>query len=124
MAIAKIEPLPKFDFGEKLLEWKQRHAEGKELRRAVPRESHAEWKPRNDRPDPLKLLAESNKVLETFVARGQLQKLAEPTTLTNGKRIPGLKLDHPRQLAVMHALVRFANCPASAGNGERVLSLR
>ncbi len=26
-----------------------------------------------------------------------------------GKRIPGLKLDHPRQLALMHALVRFAH---------------
>ena len=48
-------------------------------------------------------------VLETFIDRGQLRKLAEPTRLANGKRIPGLKLDHPRQLAVMHALVRFAN---------------
>ena len=51
-------------------------------------------------------------VLETFVDRGQLRKLAEPTILPNGKRIPGLKLDHPRQLAVMHALVRFANIAA------------
>src|ERR671925_109093 len=48
-------------------------------------------------------------ILETFVDRGQLRKLAEPTVLPNGKRIPGLKLDHPRLLAVMHALVRFAN---------------
>jgi hypothetical protein len=54
-------------------------------------------------------------ILETFVDRGQLQKLAEPTILANGKRIPGLKLDHPRQLAVMHALVRFANIAAGAG---------
>lgn len=53
-------------------------------------------------------------ILETFVDRGQLQKLAEPTVLANGKRIPGLKLDHPRQLAVMHAVVRFANI---AGGG-------
>ncbi len=52
-------------------------------------------------------------ILETFIDRGQLQKLAEPTTLTNGKRIPGRKLDHPRQLAVMHALVRFANIAAA-----------
>src|SRR4030095_13042439 len=51
-------------------------------------------------------------VLETFVDRGQLRKLAEPTFLSNGKRIPGLKLDHPRQLAVMHSLVRFANIAA------------
>jgi hypothetical protein len=51
-------------------------------------------------------------VMETFIDRGQLQKLAEPTILSNGRRIPGLKLDHPRQLAVMHSLVRFANIAA------------
>jgi hypothetical protein len=46
------------------------------------------------------------------VDRGQLRQLAEPTRLPNGKRVPGLKLDHPRQLAVMHALVRFAHIAA------------
>jgi hypothetical protein len=51
-------------------------------------------------------------ILETFVDRGQLRKLAQPTVLPNGKRIPGLKLDHPRQLAVMHALVRFSHIAA------------
>lgn len=51
-------------------------------------------------------------VMETFIDRGQLRKLAEPTILSNGRRIPGLKLDHPRQLAVMHSLVRFANIAA------------
>jgi hypothetical protein len=44
-------------------------------------------------------------VLETFVDHGQLLKLAEPTVLSSGKRIPGLKIDHPRQLAVMHSSV-------------------
>jgi hypothetical protein len=53
-------------------------------------------------------------ILETFVDRGQLRQLAQPTILPNGKRIPGLKLDHPRQLALMHALVRFAHI--AAGN--------
>jgi hypothetical protein len=53
-------------------------------------------------------------ILETFIDRGQLRKLAEPTTLPNGKRIPGLKLDHPRQLALMHALVRFAHIAAGS----------
>jgi hypothetical protein len=53
-------------------------------------------------------------ILESFIDRGQLRKLAEPTTLPNGKRIPGLKLDHPRQLAVMHALVRFAHIAAGS----------
>jgi hypothetical protein len=51
-------------------------------------------------------------ILETFIDRGQLRQLAEPTRLPNGKRIPGLKVDHPRQLAVMHALVRFAHIGA------------
>jgi hypothetical protein len=53
-------------------------------------------------------------ILETFIDRGQLRKLAEPTTLANGKRVPGLKLDHPRQLALMHALVRFAHVAAGS----------
>lgn len=53
-------------------------------------------------------------ILETFIDRGQLRKLAEPTILPNGKRIPGLKLDHPRQLALMHALVRFAHIAAGS----------
>jgi hypothetical protein len=51
-------------------------------------------------------------ILESFVDRGQLQALIQPTTLPNGKRIPGLKLDHPRQLALMHALVRFSHLAA------------
>jgi len=48
-------------------------------------------------------------ILETFIDRGQLRKLAQPTITPTGKRIPGLKLDHPRQFALMHALVRFAH---------------
>jgi hypothetical protein len=48
-------------------------------------------------------------ILETFVDRGQLRQLTQPTVLPNGKRIPGLKLHHPRQLALMHALVRFSH---------------
>jgi len=51
-------------------------------------------------------------ILETFVDRGQLRQLAQPTMLPNGRRIPGLKLDHPRQLALMHALVRFCHVAA------------
>jgi hypothetical protein len=53
-------------------------------------------------------------ILETFVDRGQLHRLAQPTVTSNGKRIPGLKLDHPRQLALMQALVRFCHL-ASGG---------
>jgi hypothetical protein len=52
-------------------------------------------------------------ILETFVDRGQLQRLAKSTITATGKRIPGLKLDNPRQLALMHALVRFAQIAAA-----------
>jgi hypothetical protein len=51
-------------------------------------------------------------ILETFIDRGELRKLAQPTITSTGKRVPGLKLDNPRQLAVMHALVRFAHIAA------------
>ena len=53
-------------------------------------------------------------ILQTFIDRGQLRALTEPTILPSGRRIPGLKLDNPRQLALMHALVRFAHL--AAGN--------
>jgi len=52
-------------------------------------------------------------ILETFIDRGQLRKLAQPTITPTGKRIPGLKVDNPRQLALMHALVRFAHVAAA-----------
>ena len=53
-------------------------------------------------------------ILETFIDRGQLRQLTQPTISPTGRRIPGLKIDHPRQLALMHALVRFAHI--AAGN--------
>jgi hypothetical protein len=52
-------------------------------------------------------------IIETFIDRGQLGKLAQPTIAATGKRIPGLKLDNPRQLALMHALVRFSHIAAA-----------
>jgi hypothetical protein len=51
-------------------------------------------------------------ILETFVDRGQLRRLTQPTQTKKGRRIPGLKLDHPRQLALMQALVRFTHLAA------------
>lgn len=60
-------------------------------------------------------------ILETFVDRGQLRRRAAPTVLPSGRRVPGLKLDHPRQLALMHALVRFAH--VAAGNTFRTADL-
>jgi len=46
-------------------------------------------------------------ILETFVDHEELRQLTQPTLLPKGRRIPGLKLDQPRQLALMHSLVRF-----------------
>jgi hypothetical protein len=48
------------------------------------------------------------------IDRGQLRQLTQPTVTSTGRRIPGLKLDHPRQLALMHALVRFAHIAAGS----------
>ena len=53
--------------------------------------------------------------------RGQLRWLAEPTITPTGKRIPGLRLDHPRQLALMHALVRFAH--VATGNSFTIVEI-
>jgi hypothetical protein len=53
-------------------------------------------------------------ILETFIDRGQLRQLTQPTITTTGRRIPGLKLNQPRQLALMHALVRFAHIAAGS----------
>jgi hypothetical protein len=52
-------------------------------------------------------------ILESFLDRDPLRMLSQPTVLPNGKRIPGLKLDHPRPLALMHALVRFSHIAAA-----------
>ena len=46
-------------------------------------------------------------ILETFIDRGDLRKLGEPTVLPGGKRIPGLKLDHPRQLGSISGPERY-----------------
>jgi hypothetical protein len=48
-------------------------------------------------------------VLESFLDRGQLEWLTQPALSPSGRRIPGLKIHDARQLAVMRALVRFAN---------------
>jgi hypothetical protein len=76
MAIAKLAPIQKYDLGSKMVPWKERHAEGKVLRRAVPRESHAKWKPGKNRPDPLKLLAISNKGRQAHLVPLRMGRMA------------------------------------------------
>ena len=59
-------------------------------------------------------------ILETFVDRGQLRKLTEPTVLPSGKRIPGLKLDHPRQLAFRSiAAAKAGSIPGSSPTSDQ-----
>jgi hypothetical protein len=60
-------------------------------------------------------------VLESYVDRGQLARLREPTVRPPGRRIPGVKLDDPRLLAVMQALVRFS--PLATGGEFRTRDL-
>jgi hypothetical protein len=82
MAIAKLEAPPRSDFGHKIAAWEKRHAIGKDLRRAVPRESHAEWIPSKSRPDPLKLIAENNKGRQKDLI--PLRMAASPFTFLRG----------------------------------------
>jgi len=43
-------------------------------------------------------------VLATYIDRGQLERLRQPTVSPTGRRTPGLRLDDVRLLAVWHAL--------------------
>jgi hypothetical protein len=47
-------------------------------------------------------------VLASPIDRGQLERLRQPTVSAAGRRTPGLRLDDPRLLAVLHALTCFA----------------
>ena len=85
MAIARLEPMQKFDLGSKMIPWEQRRAEGKALRRAIPREAHAEWEPGKNRPDPLKLLAISNKGRQAHLVPLRMGRMAaSPFTFLRG----------------------------------------
>jgi hypothetical protein len=54
-------------------------------------------------------LAIQQDVLETYIDRGQLARLRQPTITPSGHRTPGLKLDDPRLLAIMQALTCFVH---------------
>jgi uncharacterized protein (DUF2252 family) len=61
MAVAKLAELPLFDLSRKTAPWELRREEGKAMRATVPREAHAEWQQRVNRPDPVKLVVATNK---------------------------------------------------------------
>src|SRR2546428_7892694 len=52
-------------------------------------------------------LAIQQDVLETYIDRGDLARLRQPTITASGRRTPGLTLDDPRLLAVMQAPTCF-----------------
>ena len=47
-------------------------------------------------------------ILQTYVDRGQLEQLRQPSVSTTGRRVPGLHIDDPRLLAVLNAILCFA----------------
>ena len=65
--------------------WPNRHKIGKALRARTPRESHADGKPASIRPDPLDLLAASNKGrLEDLIPLRMGRMAASPFTFLRG----------------------------------------
>ena len=71
--------------GSKIVHWEKRHAAGKELRKAAPRESHAEWTPWKGRPNPLELLAASNKGRQKHLVPLRMGRMAaSPFTFLRG----------------------------------------
>jgi hypothetical protein len=48
-------------------------------------------------------------ILQTYVDRGQLEHLRQPTVTANGRRTPGMRLDDPRLLAGLHARTAFVH---------------
>jgi hypothetical protein len=55
-----------------------------------------------------RLLDAQQDVLASYVDRGQLERLRQPTVSAAGRRTPGLRLDDPRLLAVLQAVTSFA----------------
>src|SRR6202035_4013154 len=85
MSIANLKLPPKSDMGSKLVPWEKRHAAGKDLRRSVSRESHAEWIPPKGRPNPLELIARNNKGRQTELIPLRMGRMAaSPFTFLRG----------------------------------------
>jgi hypothetical protein len=47
-------------------------------------------------------------VLGSYIDRGQLQQLRRPTVSPEGRRVPGMRVDDPRLMAVLQAIICFA----------------
>ena len=58
------------------LSWEERRQEGKALRRKVPRESHAQWKPGRARLDPLDILHANNRGRQAHLVPLRMGRMA------------------------------------------------
>jgi uncharacterized protein (DUF2252 family) len=68
--------------------YQQRHERGRAARRAVPRDSHAEWTPTSDRPDPVDLLeAQAKDRLPDLVPIRYARMMASPFAFMRGSAI-------------------------------------
>ena len=54
-------------------------------------------------------------VLASYVDRGALEQLRQPSVSTSGRRVPGMHLDDPRLLAVLQAILCFAYLVGKGG---------
>jgi hypothetical protein len=54
-------------------------------------------------------------ILASYVDRGQLEQLRQPSVSTSGRRVPGLHLDDPRLLGVLQAILCFAYLVGKGG---------
>jgi hypothetical protein len=53
-------------------------------------------------------LAVQQDVLASYVDRGQLEQLRQPSVSPSGRRVPGMHIDDPRLMAVLQAILCFA----------------
>jgi uncharacterized protein (DUF2252 family) len=66
----------------------RRLAAGKALRKTVPRSSHAEWSPSADRPDPVSLLEEQNRIRLAHLVPLRFERMSvSPFTFLRGTAV-------------------------------------
>jgi uncharacterized protein (DUF2252 family) len=82
------EPLPVDEQIHVIGSVENRRAQGKALRKKVPRSSHAEWSPAADRPDPINLLEEQNHTRLEYLIPLRFERMsASPFTFLRGTAV-------------------------------------